>query len=278
MRDSTVLPILRMLPSSRLRPHEEHDPRRLERLCNRLRKEALLKNPPVVAEIPGTELFVVLDGANRALAFQAMGISHIVAQVVSYTEPSVILDTWYHVVSGMKILEFERVLSQSASFVLENSNLEAARQLLASRQASAYIVRADGVRVVRSPHGSADRQAQLLHDLVELYKGKADIHRASNDVWEKQAPYYPHITALVIFPPLTSADILHAAQSGEYVPTGITRHIINNRAVNINIPLSILEADLPQETKDAWLNDWLMERMEANAIRYYSESTFSFNE
>jgi hypothetical protein len=83
---------------------------------------------------------------------------------------------------------------------------------------------------------------------------------------------------LVIFPRLTPADILHAARSDGMIPTGITRHIIPHRALNINIPLDVLGAGWPQERKEDWLQDWLMERMSANAIRFYSESTFSFNE
>jgi hypothetical protein len=39
-----------------------------------------------------------------------------------------------------------------------------------------------------------------------------------------------------------------------------------------------MEADWSQERKDEWLHEWLMERMNANAIRFYSESTFTFNE
>jgi hypothetical protein len=48
--------------------------------------------------------------------------------------------------------------------------------------------------------------------------------------------------------------------------------------LNINISLNVLEADWSLERKREWLHDWLMERMAANAIRYYSESTFTFDE
>jgi hypothetical protein len=201
-----------------------------------------------------------------------------VAQLVSYADPAVVLDTWYHVVSGMEIHTFESDLTQAAGLHLESSTLQEARQALAARQAAAYIVCADGVRIARSASGSLENTPRLLHELVSVYKGKADIHRASNDIWEIQAPYYPNITALVIFPTLQPEDILHAARSGQGVPTGITRHIINNRALNINIPISILEAPLSLAAKEKWLDDWLLERMSANAIRYYSESTFSYNE
>jgi len=37
-------------------------------------------------------------------------------------------------------------------------------------------------------------------------------------------------------------------------------------------------ADWSFDKKKLWMDEWMMERMSANAIRYYAESTFSFNE
>lgn len=278
MRDSTVLPDLRMLPTEALVPHEDCDPRRIEGLSQRLRQEGRLKNPPIVASIPETERFVVLDGANRSAAFAKIGIPHIIVQVVSYGDPGVLLDTWYHVVSGMPLPAFEAALAGLSSIQLIPCGLEDARGALATNNAIAYIVGDGGVRKVCKMESCENRDIRLLNDLVGVYKGKADIFRASNDVWEKQVPYYPAITALVIFPQLRPADILGAARDGERIPSGITRHIIPNRALNINIPLEVLEADWSLDHKRAWLHDWLMARMAANAIRYYAESTFSFDE
>ena len=87
MRDSTELPDLRMLPSSNLVTHEDCDPRRVEKLSQRIKQEGVFKHPPIVAEIPGTDRFVVLDGANRTTAVQSLGMPHIVAQLVHYEEP-----------------------------------------------------------------------------------------------------------------------------------------------------------------------------------------------
>jgi hypothetical protein len=278
MRDSTVLPDLRILPTKNLIPHEEVDPRRVDRLCQRLQAEGMLKNPPIVAAIPDTDCYVILDGANRAMALVAMGIPHVVAQVVDYHNPEIVVDTWYHVVSGLDIQAFEDAMLQITGLHLKGCSLSEARQALENNRAAAYIVCADGVRKALNARDAVAHDIQLLNDLVKAYKGKADIYRASNDIWEKQAPYYPDITALVIFPRLTPRDIIKAARFGEKVPTGITRHIIPQRALNINISLEVLEADWPKARKDAWLQEWLMERMAANAIRFYSESTFSFNE
>jgi hypothetical protein len=178
----------------------------------------------------------------------------------------------------MDIADFEAALTKVTGLHLKVCNLEEARQALKDHQAAAYIISAEGVRMVKNTSNSLKHDTRLLNGLVSAYKGKANIYRASNDIWEKQEPYYPDITALVIFPKLTAEDILTAARTGEKIPTGITRHIIPHRALNINIPLKVLEADWPKERKDKWLHDWLMERMAANAIRFYSESTFSFNE
>lgn len=278
MRYSTDLPDLRMLPAESLVPHEECDPRRVVRLSKRLQNEAILKNPPVVAAIPESKKYVVLDGANRALAFVNLQIPHIVAQLVSYQDSGVELDTWYHVVAGMKIADFESELTKITGLHLQDSSLESARSALKNHQAAAYIICDEGVRIVSNTNRSLKHDTRLLNGLVSAYRGKANIYRASNDIWEIQKPYYPDITALVIFPRLSPADILGAARSGEMIPTGITRHIIPHRALNINIPLDVLGSDWSQERKEDWLHDWLMERMAANAIRFYSESTFSFNE
>lgn len=278
MRYSTDLPDLRILPAQALIPHEDCDPRRIERLSKRLEMDGILKNPPVVACIPDSDKYVVLDGANRALSFVNLGIPHIIGQLVSYQESGVEVDTWYHVVAGMDINEFEDALTQTTGLHLQECSLEDARSALASHHAAAYIISEHGVRIVSNSSETLKHDTALLNSLVSVYRGKADIYRASNDIWEIQKPYYPNITALVVFPRLTPADIIHAARTGEMIPTGITRHIIPHRALNINFPMDVLKKEWSLAQKETFLKDWLMERMAANAIRFYSESTFSFNE
>ncbi len=278
MRDSTTLPKLMILPTDSLLLHEDIDPRRVQKLSRRILEGGILKNPPIVAPVPHTELYVVLDGANRTSAFVHAGIPHIVAQVVDYNESGVTVDTWYHVVSGLDMAQFEQGLTSVDDLQLEACTLEEARRALASREAIAYIVCESGVRKVVAPEGGNLGARRLLRDIVGAYRGRADIYRASNDIWEIQKPYYPDITALLIFPTLRPDDIIEAALSRHKIPSGVTRHIIPARALNINFPVGILMSSWPLEEKRQWLHDWLMERMAANAIRFYAESTFSFNE
>jgi hypothetical protein len=278
MRDSTELPDLRMLPVAALKPHEDYDPRRIERLSQRLLADGILKNPPIVARIPDSEDYVILDGANRVMACDLLQIPHIVAQLVDYHEPGLRLETWYHVVAGMPVQKFEKAVSEINGVTLKSTTLEEARQAIEQGQAGAYLVRQDKVYLVTCDSETMAEDLNLLTALVNTYRGRADIFRASNDVWEKQAPFYPEITALVVFPSYHPNQVIAAARDGYKVPSGITRHIIPYRALNINIPLKVLAADWGLERKRAWLQEWLMERMAANAIRFYEESTFSFNE
>jgi hypothetical protein len=231
-----------------------------------------------VSAIPSTDRYVVLDGANRTNSFHQLEIPHIVTQVVSYSDPGVELYTWYHIVADMEVGEFEKSLAWIPEIMLKTCNLDEARDALSTNHAVAYIICENGVRMVCNSGSRKALDFDMLHKIVNVYKGRANIFRASNDNWAIQKPFYAEINALVVFPRLTPSDIIVAAREGRKIPSGITRHIIPARALNINIPLSVLASNQSTEDKREWLGDWLMERMNANAIRYYSESTFSFDE
>lgn len=92
------LPDLRILALDTLMPHERTDPRRVNPLAERLKTEAVLRNPPIVSPFDAYDAndkrFVVLDGANRTAAFQALDVPHILAQVVDYSR--VQLHVWHY--------------------------------------------------------------------------------------------------------------------------------------------------------------------------------------
>lgn len=278
MRESSHLPELRMLSVAQLHLHETCDERRVDSLSQRLTEEGRLKNPPVVTPLPHSRNYMVLDGANRVSAFRRLCVPHIVTQVVSYDDPGIELGTWHHVVAGMPWPAFAAALDAVPNLHLEPCDIQVARQALAVGDALAYIVCADRVLLVRNGGEAGSSDIRLLNDLVGAYKGKANIYRASNDDFSKQAPTYPDITALVIFPTYRPADLLGLVRRGEVVPSGITRHIIPERALRINVPLDLLAAELPLPEKQAWLDRWWRDRLDSNAIRFYAESTFLFDE
>jgi L-serine kinase (ATP) / ParB family transcriptional regulator, heme-responsive regulator len=272
------LPDLRILPVSSLLLHEQHDIQRSEPLMMRLAADEVLRNPLIVAPIPGEQRFVVLDGANRVTALMGMGILHVVAQVIDYEDEELILDTWYHLVSDLLREDFHRSIDRLAGVSLEAGDLIGARAELARREALAYIVYPDGDVYTVRVEGDLHQRAARLNDIVDIYRTRGKIYRANTDHVEKLLPYYDAITALVVFPRYQPAEIIELARVGARLPAGITRHIIPRRALRINFPLSVLRDDWPLIEKNGYLKDWLRRKMANKEVRLYQESTFLFDE
>ncbi len=272
------LPDLRVLPVSSLLLHEQHDAQRSEPLMMRLNTDGVLRNPPIVAPIPGESRFVVLDGANRVTALAMLEIPHIVAQVVDYEDEELILDTWYHLVSDLSREEFHRAIDDLPNVTLNDSDLIHARAELARREALAYIVYPDGDVFTVQVEGDLHQRAARLNDIVGIYKTRGKIYRANTDHVDKLLPYYDAVTVLVVFPRYQPSEIIELARVGARLPAGITRHVIPRRALRLNFPLSVLRDDWPLIEKNGYLKDWLKRKMANREARFYQESTFLFDE
>ncbi len=278
---NSELPDLRIVPIEGLVFHERHDSRRIPPLLERLRQDGVLKNPPIVAPIPGSHRFVVLDGANRTVALAQMGCPHILVQVVDYQHPRLRLNVWYHLVTGISGEEFDRrVRSIPGLEVLSTRDLLTARAALARRYILAYAVRPDGmILMFRGGGDDIVRQSELLNALVDVYEGRADIYRIGTDRMEEVAPLYGEVAALVVFPHYHPSEILDLTRREARLPTGITRHVIPGRALRLHFPLDLL-ADTEQslEEKNRWLQGWLKQKFVTGQVRFYEESTFLFDE
>lgn len=284
---SMEIPDLRVLPIESLVLHEHADEKRVARLQARVQSDGFLKNPPIVAPIPGTQLFVVLDGANRTSAIKGLGFPHILAQVVDYRS-NVQLVTWYHLIAGREPSAFLGEIATIEGLVLQQVPIELAREALGRRVILAYIViPAPNGSVVfgvdgapGTDHHGTHGSTALLNAMVDTYKGdpQVAIHRVSTDELGELMSYYDNVSGLVVFPPYSTDDILKLAEAGTKVPTGITRHIIDHRALRVNAPLSLLSSDDPLEEKNAWWHEQVKRKLAANEIRLYQESTYLFDE
>ncbi|MCS7234800.1 MAG: hypothetical protein RMM30_02315 [Armatimonadota bacterium] len=267
------LPDLRFFPTSQVVLHEEHDPERVDRLVRRLQEEAVLRNPPLVAEV-GDGRVVVLDGANRVTALERLGAPCVVAQVVPYQNPSVVLDRWHHLLSALPegFLEElgERVPLQAAR-VPEASRGMAAGELLA------YVRVQDAVHAIPKPTGLV-QQAELLRRLVAAYRGRVAYHRVDSEDVAELAGRYGDAQALVAFARFEKSDILELARNSARLPAGITRHVVPGRALRINLPLEVAFRPGTVEEKNGWLAAWVRERLREGRVRYYPEPTVLFDE
>ncbi len=273
----TELPDLRIVPIANLLLHEQHDAQRSAPLAARLTAEGTLKNPPIVAPVDDYR-FVVLDGANRVTAFAALDLQHIAVQLVDYEDPELILDTWYHLVSGFPRDEFSQAIGLLPGVKIEAAELMHARAQLARREALAYFALPEESAFTIYAEGDLHQRTHLLNQIVDIYKARGKIYRANTDHLDQLLPFYDDVTALVVFPQYQPAEIIELARVGARLPAGITRHVIPRRALRINVPLSMLRDDRSLADKNAWLKNWLKSKAANKEVRYYQESTFLFDE
>jgi hypothetical protein len=280
--DSTIVPDLRILPVGMLVEHEYNDIQRTEPLAQRLEAEGLLKNPPVVTPLgSGDPRYVVLDGANRITALNLLGYPHILAQVVPYEEPQVTLTTWHHVIVGMDPRKLTAELTSLEGVDLILSDQLRARAGLARREYLMYVIRVDGeVFAARTdvPKREVHEQNRLLNTLVDTYKDRSILHRVMTEELEEVKGLYPEMAGLVIFPQYDTSEVLELAQEGELLPAGLTRHLIQGRALRINYPLSELKSGEGLEEKNVRLKAWLVEKLSTKEVRFYGETTYLFDE
>jgi hypothetical protein len=279
--DEHRLPELRFLLVDSLVPHEQHDPTRLAPLVRRIREEGRMRNPPVVAPLPGggTPRYVVLDGANRAHAAQAAGIPHLVAQVVPYTDPPVRLSTWCHALGDTSRDHFENALRPVAGLECRREPLLRASALLARRETLAYVAFADGT--ADTLHGGRDLREKnaLLNALVDTYRASKRFFRVTSESFAVAHERHPEIEALVVFPHFEPAEVMEIAAGGERLPAGITRHVIRWRALRLDVPLErMADTTASLSEKNRWLEEWLLEKLRGRRVRFYEEPTVLFDE
>lgn len=277
-RRQPEMPDLRVLPVAELLLHEQHDPLRSGPLLQRLQADGVLKNPTIVAPIAGEQHCVVLDGAHRVTALREMGIAHIAVQVVDYEDAELVLDTWHHLVTGVGEAEFEAMLLAVQGVTTKRADPVHARAQLARREILAFVEYPHGEVWTVEAEGDLHQRTRRLNEIVDLYKVRGRIFRASTDHLPSLLPFYEDVGALVVFPRFAPAEIVDLARVGARLPAGITRHLIPRRALRINLPLSVLRSDAGLADKNAWLVDWMKQKVAAKTARYYQESTFLFDE
>ncbi len=257
--------------------HEQVEHKRVQRLITRLQSDRLLKNPPIVAAQHGK--FVVLDGATRTTALRRIGCSDIVVQVVDYDAPEIVLETWNHMLRDMPVAPFWQALRNISGLSIRAESADSATATLERRDSIATLVLADGQVFSLSAAGlPLPEQARLLNQVVAAYEGHGEMYRVAHTDVERLLAEHGQLSALVVFPRYRPNEIRELALNGSKLPMGITRHIIPGRVLRINIPLDVLERDQPLDQKNAWLDQWMRDRMLGRHVRFYQEPVFLFDE
>ena len=280
MRILPDLPDLHVLPVAALHPHEHHEDRRSAPLAEALRREGVLRNPPIVLQLSGhDERYVVLDGANRTSAFQDLGLTYVVAQVVHPGDNQVAVETWNHAVLQVgeaSLLEAVRGLD---GLELTASDPEQAKSDMVQGHALAYLSLHGGrVLAVCADVPDLRRRVIGLNRLVDAYQELGRVERTNAGAAAELERAFPSAAGLVVFQAFSVADIVEAIPQGLLLPAGLTRFIVSPRALRLNYPLEALAVEESREMKEQALVRWVHERVAGRKVRYYAEATYLFDE
>lgn len=266
-------PDLRIVPIESLLRHEDVDLERVARLLDRLSADGTLRNPPIVASLPQSDRFLLLDGANRVSAVENLDIPHILVQVEAFDDPNLQFRHWNHVVRDIEAKELLEVAPRLEGVTVETEG--------ASRGASsvATILRRSGESLALVTDLPLEQRVGALRQIVDLYtKREARMDRVNHSDVAALAAQHPHFGALVTFPDFDKRDIRAAAEEGNKLPSGVTRILVPRRVLGFNLRLPLLKSTLPLEEKRSWLADEIQHKVSEHQVRYYQEPTFIFDD
>lgn len=255
------LPVLRVVPLESIRQHEEIDPLRVERLMGRIESEGVQVNPMICSVTEDGDL-ILLDGATRTESLRQLGLPHAVVQMV---EPEqVTLETWHHVVRGCTPDEFVAAVRSRDDLLL--SEAEGTPGIHVNGRGS-MLVLGEGI----SPNAT-------LSSLVSSYVGKWRVSRAADPGLDPVSWSFPDWSAIIEFPILTLDDVTKAAVIDDLLPAGITRFLVNERALRLNVGLDLLASPGLVEEKQEVLDSLIAERAADGRVRRYEETVFILDE
>jgi hypothetical protein len=122
--------------------------------------------------------------------------------------------------------------------------------------------------------------AAVMRGVTDIYKRKTQIYRIADEQADLLAARTnANVTAVILFPGFLKSDIVRfALKEGEKLPPGITKHFIPNRALKVNLPLSILRSADDLKEKNRKLDEWIAKKSREKKIRAYPEPTVIFDE
>ena len=269
---------LEVIPIKNILVHEALDPSNSKELINFLKKSQNLSNPIIVAAL-GEKKYLQLDGMNRIYSFKMLGIKTISAQIVDYNNQEEIeLSSWLHIFNG-DIKKFLSFIKEDKFLVVSQGKMDqVGHRYIKERDFGRLCTIVTNKKEVFfiSTGGSFSEKIKRMNYLVSFYKNNLSrgalpytLNYDNIKVFFKQ---YSNDNIIVIFPTFTPQQIIESAKSGVLLPTGITRHLVKGRVLNVNLPLSFFDNKKSLKEQNEEQDKILLKKRS----RLYEEATINF--
>jgi len=212
----------KLIPIDQLLIHEEIVEGRLNDLIQQFLRDNAIDMPIIVAEIPGTDKYLIVDGHHRWAAAKILGLKYMPCVVIDYFSDDVKLMTWYPAIIGdidVFIKEAHSVGLEIHVITCEHDNVDKLLEI------SAFIV-IGREKCYMIPGGIEEQRkvSRILSDLnvkghyTLVYYG--DREEALNDLLKGE------ITYLFLRRNVTKEDVIKTVLENKVYPPKTTRHIL----------------------------------------------------
>ncbi len=212
-------PRLQLIPPNVILQHEDISDSRLPGLRYSLTASQTLKDPIQVVIVG--ERYVVVDGHHRFRALVDLGAKWIPVQISDLSD--VRMSHWYHDLPWSSTKEpFWRIVHDQ--YLWSETNV---RRL----------------GIVKLPN----RNVCILYAPEPIDEAIYRLSKSCRIENGNRTEEPPHTTPWICYDGLTIMDILNCAQAGRVLPPGVTRFIVTDRVLNLNVPLSLIRRDHPPD-------------------------------
>jgi hypothetical protein len=282
---------------------ETCDFNRVRRLADQIKKEGHLKNPILVSTHPvktsadpslhgENEKLLVLDGVNQVSALKLLGYPDILAQKVNYSDPNVELVSWDHLIFKIGKDELtERLRSENLNIVPYDAESIKAdvglRQLVHNGGRNGVdenlmgliLFRDRSILLIRQEDSSPERKVKHLYHIIAIYNSSWEIYpHLGGDSVVSAFDTLENCSAVNIIPPFKKEHITELSSRGILLPFGVTRFVVPQRILGLEISASVLASNAPLAEKNLFLKELLSYRVKSKKTKFYQGPVFLFNE
>lgn len=250
---------LQVIPTDKLRPHEEILTYNFQRLREAMLNMGRLVDPIIVE----SKNFVVIDGNHRRKVLETIKCPNAACQVVDYDSPSIQVGSWFPVSKTVKPDEIN-------GFRPEKVDFAAGAQAIQKLEGTFMHVKSVGGQKECYLYNSNERQLSSViaqqRKFISALEGR-DVQYVADDKMED----YLAMGYTVFFRRIyTKAEIVAEAVAGRQLPPKSTRHMIPDRIIRLNLHLGWLSE--PTEVCKEMMDNMLRRRLSEGSIRRYTET------
>ena len=273
------LSALRIVNLKSLIPHELADFRRIESLSKRIARDGHVKHPIVVGKLANTNRFLILDGSTRASAIKMLTFADALVQIVDFQSPEVKIETWKHLIletTKEEIISEIKRLNLDVASVSKDETLAALNE---KRIISCFLIGNEEGLIVSDGGPNLENQIRELKKLLSACYKKPRVYCADYEECCNLGRRVPDGAAVAHFlPTFGKEEILAMASRGILLPVGVTRFIVPQRILRVDISNEVLASDVSLEEKNLFLSELIRYRLENKKMRLYQEPILFLNE